>query len=102
MIINRQMASLAQHSLGGFSLKGPYGEISVWPDSAEPQYGEEPTYWVDLYFGASLSDTACHTVQHGFRLSTVLCLCAGLCEGEKALNEQMINDISAWFTPTSS
>lgn len=97
MFVNHLMIVFAQQSINGFTLEGPHGVISAWPDNTGTYEGEEQTYWVEARYFQHGERRESHSIQRGFRLSTVWCLCAGICEGDDYLNMQMVNDVNALF-----
>jgi len=85
---------------GAFTVRGEYGDITAWPDGHQRNNASnkvEPTYWVDITYLIEGSSTPIHLYDNGFRQSTVFCLCAGVCVGERALNSQLIDELNCWF-----
>ncbi len=96
MHIDPLMIARSKQSSSGFSVEGPYGVVTAWPEQTGLQ-GAEGHYWVDaLYFGDDQHPQQ-HSRQKGFRLSTVWCLCEGICYGEKNLDSRTIAEINALF-----
>ena len=79
----------------GFTLHGRYGVLIAWPDG-DAQGLREPTYWVDSTYLGRDGQTI-HARQHGFRLSTVLCMCACICLGEQATDLALVQRVSQPF-----
>jgi hypothetical protein len=94
MDINAQVIALSRQSPAGFSVEGPYGVVTAWPESAGQAIDCQPRYWVDIIF-LPTGQPEQHQCRRGFKLSTVWCLCAGVCWGEEGLNATMIDEINA-------
>jgi len=100
MNLRQLMKNIQSTPEGAFTVRGEYGHITAWPDGHQDLNTNnklELTYWVDISYKSESSSTPTHLYDHGFRQSTVFCLCAGVCVGERALNSQLIDELNCWF-----
>jgi len=85
----------------GFTVHGKYGVLMAWPDGEIRGPVQERTYWVDSTFMGS-DGKPIHERQHGFRLSTVVCMCACICLGEEATDMALMQQVSQYFEQTAA